>query len=322
MENSRLSASQDIEQLKQKIVAYRDTLTALKMGTSMEDYLFMKNEFDELKTQIAHLEGLTETMDEKQSMQIGGYEKQVKQFSGQLDSLNQTVEEMNQKILSVLNQFISNEDHTQANNEHAPIHGNTSVNTRKPHIKPTEEINRPSYRQLQSMAGKAIVMQKNQDQDVPATQQANHEIQLPQRHFNQQYFQSTNSHPSHIYNGLYRNSSTQTNLHFKHAVETQGIPVSVVENAKKTSSAITNASEKIATPPPKANESTTTMSASPIIDASEHTLSPTSIAGVPEATGELDPDQSNQTGSSKETMEGESKKEKHSLFFNIFRKRN
>ena len=66
----------------------------------------MKSEFDVLKTQISHIAGLTDTMDEKQHTQIEVYEEQVKQFSVQLAALNQTVEEMNQEILSISNKLI------------------------------------------------------------------------------------------------------------------------------------------------------------------------------------------------------------------------
>ncbi|MEG0471601.1 MAG: hypothetical protein RR588_04630, partial [Solibacillus sp.] len=102
MDDTKLYAIQDIERLKQKIAVYKETLTTLKKGTSIEDFLNRKEEFDGFKIQIAHLEGLTKTIDEKQSMQIEGYEEKVIQIANQIDLLNQTVEEMNQEISLLL----------------------------------------------------------------------------------------------------------------------------------------------------------------------------------------------------------------------------
>ena len=68
MEDSKLYSTQGIEKLKQQIEGYKDTLTSLKMGTSIEDYLFMKMDFDEIKTQMALLEELNETIDDKQKI--------------------------------------------------------------------------------------------------------------------------------------------------------------------------------------------------------------------------------------------------------------
>ncbi len=87
MGDSKLYSAHDIEKLKQKIATYRDTLTTLKTGNSIDDYLFMKNEFNGFKTQISHLEGVVEIMDEKQSVQIEEYEQQVKNFRFRLTPL-------------------------------------------------------------------------------------------------------------------------------------------------------------------------------------------------------------------------------------------
>lgn len=67
MEESKLYTTQEIEKLKQKIESYRGSLTSLKMGASIEDFLYMKQEFDGLKTQMAHLDSITETLDTKQN---------------------------------------------------------------------------------------------------------------------------------------------------------------------------------------------------------------------------------------------------------------
>ena len=51
MGDSKLYSAQDIEKLKQKIATYKDTLTTLKTGNSIDDYLFIKSEFNGFKTQ-------------------------------------------------------------------------------------------------------------------------------------------------------------------------------------------------------------------------------------------------------------------------------
>ena len=73
-------------------------------------YLAMKKEFDVLKTQISYIEGLTQTVDEKQHTQNEIYEEQMKQFSLQLAVLKQTVKEMNQEILSISNKISTSEE--------------------------------------------------------------------------------------------------------------------------------------------------------------------------------------------------------------------
>ena len=77
MEDSTSNTLQEIDKLKSKISSYRDTLMTLKMGTSLEDYLTMKNEFEALKSQISFIEGLTQKMDEEQHSQNEVYEEQT-----------------------------------------------------------------------------------------------------------------------------------------------------------------------------------------------------------------------------------------------------
>ncbi|MDD1501596.1 hypothetical protein PVA17_02255 [Lysinibacillus sp. CNPSo 3705] len=236
MEDSKLYSTQGIEQLKQKLEAYKDTLTSLKMGNSIEDYLFMKMDFDEIKTQMALLEELNETIDDKQkNSQIRGYEEQIKLLSAQIESLNQTIEEMNRDILKVLNKLLTIE--------------NTEVTTTPPK---TEKISnffangaqrdsiitqttnpsantskQPSYKMLQNLAGKATNTQLDGNNGTPSTRNGNQKDVPEERHFNQQYFQSINTHPSQIYNGLYRNTNTESTFHFKHATNIQEIPISI-----------------------------------------------------------------------------------------------
>ncbi|MGE7946089.1 hypothetical protein [Lysinibacillus sp. NPDC093688] len=238
MENSKLYCTQDIEKLKQKIEAYKDTLTSLKTGTSIEDYLFMKMDFDGIKTQMALLEGQTETIDDKQNSQIGGNEEQIKLLSAQIESLNQTIEEMNQEILRVLNKLLTSE------NTEAPTTTHKTENTSKFIANGAQRdliitqttsqsaitSKQPSYKMLQSLAGKAINAQLDGNNDIPSAHNGNQRNVPEERHFNQQYFQSINTHPSQIYNGLYRNTTTKSSFHFKNATNAQEIPISVYES--------------------------------------------------------------------------------------------
>jgi len=236
MENSKLYSTQDIEKMKQKIETYKDTLTSLKAGNSIEDYLFMKMDFDEIKTQMALLEELTETIDDKQkNSKISGYEEQVQFLSAQIESLNQTIEGMNREILMVLNKL-----HTIENTEALttiPKTENTSnffANSVRRDLNITQTTTQsaitskqPSYKMLQSFAGKAINTQLDGNNGIPSTRNE-HQREVPEeRHFNQQYFQSINTHPSQIYNGLFRNTTTESTFHFKHATNTQEIPISM-----------------------------------------------------------------------------------------------
>ncbi|MFT9816871.1 hypothetical protein [Lysinibacillus sp. NPDC056185] len=238
MEDSKLYSTQDIEKLKQKLDAYKDTLTSLKMETSIDDYLFMKKDFEEIKTQTALLEGQTETIDDKQNSQIRGYEEQINLLSTQIESLNQMIEKMNQEILRVLNKLLTSE------NTKAPATIPKTENTpkfmangaqRDPIMAQTTSQSanasaQPSYKMLQSLAGKATNGQLDANNGVPSTRNENQRNVPEERHFNQQYFQSINTHPSQIYNGLYKNTTTESTFHFKNATNAQEIPIRVYES--------------------------------------------------------------------------------------------
>lgn len=230
MENSKLYSNQDIERLKRNIESYKETLTSLKMGTPLEDYLNMKKEFDGLKTQIAHLEGITEILDDKQNSQIKGYEKQIKLLSMQIDSLNQTIGEMNQDIITILNKLLIDKDNEASTTSPIP-----NITLRQPKITQTTDHSaitseQPSYKMLLSLAGKATNTQLDVNNGVPSSHKEDQRNQSEERHFNQQYFQSINTHPSQIYNGLYRNTTTESTFYFKNATNLQEIPISVYES--------------------------------------------------------------------------------------------
>jgi len=245
MEDSKLYATQDIEKLKEKIENYRETLTSLKMGTSIEDYLFMKKEFDGLKTQIAHFEGQTESLDDRKNSQIKGYEEQIKLLSTQIELLNQTIEEMNQEILVILKKLLTMEVNkapapttTPSSESHSPLIANAAQ--RQPRITMAQDQStipsqQPSYRLLQNLAGRATNKQFDLNPNILSSE-TKHQKSIPEeRHFNQHYFQSVNTHPSQ---GLYRNTNTESTFHFKNAADAKQIPVSIYDPTTINSSII------------------------------------------------------------------------------------
>jgi len=341
MDDSKLYSTQDIEKLKEKIDTYRETLTTLKMGTSIEDYLYMKNEFEELKSQMTHLEGLTETIDGKQSIQIKEYEGQVKQLSIQIEALNLAIEEMNHEILAILNKLTTFENVERTDNMAMTVDESSIKNITSPSKKFLQEIvqnagqsplpsTEPTYKFLQSLAGKA----SNMNNGTPFTPTDKPAQKQEERHFNQHYFQSINTHPSQIYNGLYRNNTAEPTFHFKNAADTQGIPVSVLETNSLTAP-IANDVTLSQPPSPIAEElekvessssidlalEISTTEAPPIIEAQENIElvieeSITQIATLEEFSSQTE------DIIIQEEIEEEPKKEKNSLFFNLFRRRN
>ncbi|GED64491.1 MULTISPECIES: hypothetical protein [Lysinibacillus] len=238
MEESKLYTTQEIENLRQKIETYRESLSSLKMGSSIEDFLYMKQEFDGLKTQMAHLEGITETLDTKQNSYIKGYDDQIRLLSIQIESLNQTMEEMNQEILAVLNKLVTvegNDTTTISPSNKMPSQTSATHIPRQPRMiqtadKTTITSAQPSYRLLQNLAGKATNHQQNVNNNGASSPHNDRQTTKPEeRHFNQQYFQSINTHPSHIYNGLFRNTTVESTFHFKNATDAKEVPVSVYD---------------------------------------------------------------------------------------------
>ncbi|QOV12398.1 hypothetical protein [Viridibacillus arvi] len=238
MEDSKLYSTQDIEKWKNKIDAYKETLTSLKMGTSNDDYLFIKKDFNGIKTQMALIEGLTETIEDKQNSQIRGHEEQIKLLSTQIESLNQMNEKMNQEILRALNKLLTIENTETPTT--TPKTENTSKfisNGAQRDLIITQTTNQsvitskqPSYKMLQSLAGKATNRQLDEINGIPSAHNENQRNIPEERHFNQQYFQSTNTHPSQIYNGLYRNTTTESTFHFKNAMNAQEAPIRVYDS--------------------------------------------------------------------------------------------
>lgn len=259
MEDTKLYDSQIIERLKQKIAIYRETLTTLKRGTSIEDFLKKKEEFDGFKIQIAHLEGLSKTLNENQGMQIDGYEEKVKQIVNQLDILNKTVEEMNHEISSLLKKELKVEANEKIEINITPDKVDTSLNVVNQVSEIPEKIpqvkepllltnNQPSYMQLQKFAGLALSkmedsIEEKPDESIPTSQKP-----PERRHFNQQYFQSISTHPNHIYNGLYKNVTNTSSFHFKNESSVQKIPIYTNNPNENTQPDLTDAIENTAAP--------------------------------------------------------------------------
>lgn len=229
MEDSKLYSNQDIEKLKQSIQSYRETLTSLKVGKPVEDYLYMKKEFDDLKTQIGELKGITEETDGNQNARIKGNEELVKHVSTQIESLNQTIVEMNQEILTILNKLLADKNNKRPKATYKDTSSHNYSNSKSTSDQSTMNSKQPSYKMLQSLAGKAIKNQLDVNKGTSSSQNENQFIRSDERHFNQQYFQSFNSYPSEIYNGLYRNTTNEYTIHFKNTSNSQELPKDVYE---------------------------------------------------------------------------------------------
>lgn len=232
MEDTKLYSTQNIERLKQKIAVYRETLTTLKQGTSIEEFLNKKEEFDGFKIQMAHLEGLAKTLDEKQDLEIEGYGEKVNQIANQIDVLNKTVEE----ISSFMNKELKNEEEKRTDFTKNQSNMNTPFYMANGTLKTTEEIPQvkepllltnipPSYLQLQKLAG--LARSTKPEALIEPSSPGNPTTKRPpeERHFNHQYFQSINTHPSHMYNGLYKNIANTSSFHFKNESSIQEIPI-------------------------------------------------------------------------------------------------
>lgn len=61
MDNTKSYSTEDIEKLKQRIATYRDSLTKLKTGLSVEDLFTVKENFNASQTQVFHVENLNKT---------------------------------------------------------------------------------------------------------------------------------------------------------------------------------------------------------------------------------------------------------------------
>ncbi|WP_186673269.1 hypothetical protein [Sporosarcina sp. BP05] len=254
MGDSKLYSAQDIEKLKQKIATYKDTLTTLKTGNSVDDYLAMKIEANGFKTKVSKLEGVMELMNEKQSVQLEEYEQQIRSLSVQMDSLNQTIEGLNQDLSHVKNKLITSDNEEHIENIIAPYNAQYPANIayatqekEEDFIEETAPIssmrksNRPpSYRQLQNLIGNATNIEEDSNEVTPIVSTDIHKDYLEEQQPNKLSFPYTGIHPSQIYNGPYRNVSRATTIHLTNTTKNKAVPINVNENSDPVSSRTTN----------------------------------------------------------------------------------
>ena len=263
MGDSKSYTAHDIEKLKQKIATYKDTLTSLKTGSSIDGYLFIKNEFNGFKSKISHLEGLAEIMDEKQSVQIGEYEQQVKQFSVQINSLNKTVEELNQDISLIRNKIkndTSNDfiEHTNARidvqdsviittneEKEESFIDETNQSNDQTSISYIPQPNRPpSFMQLQSLVAKANHIEEAPSDETPIASLDFQNKYPEEQQYNNSSFPSTGINPSQLNSVRKRNDPMTSAIHLNKFVIKHVIPIRLTENSNLSLSIATGVSEE------------------------------------------------------------------------------
>lgn len=242
MTDAELYSSQDIEQLKQRIAIYRDTLLTLKTGNTTDDYHFIKNELNDFKSQVSQLEEEMKRLKDNRSIKVEEYEHLLNLFSRQLGSLNQAVEEVNHDLSIVMKKQLNDlpekvdesiivQDSVAAENQ---MHERISIEEKKqkteqiplPSNRPSSRL--PSFKQLQSLAGKPRF-----GQDVPShtthvenIPMQNNDVELQTIH--NYRFPVAGNHPNHIYNGLYRKVNKTSTVHVTNVAKKQ--EVSIIED--------------------------------------------------------------------------------------------
>ena len=201
MGSDKVYTTAEIEKVEQEVIAHKNLLNTLKLDTSVEDYMVIKNEFEELKTQIAHVESVEDAVGQKSYEQIEQHDNEGEQVSLQLASLNRMVEE----VLATLNKVVIGETKKeQAKEITAPRI--TPHNEAKQHEQQVyNSASQLTYHQLRNLVGQSVDYPQNKE-PITFTQHMKTQLTLQQqRHFNPRYFQSTHAQPSNIYNGLYKN---------------------------------------------------------------------------------------------------------------------
>lgn len=203
MESAKVYTPAEIEKIEQEVVAYQNLLTTLKLGASLEDYLSIKDEFEELKKQMEHVESVEDVINQSPPEQIEPQHNEVQQVSVQLASLNRMVEE----VLATLNKVVTGEVKKEQVEEAPAPHTILPINEAKQHEQQVNQsINEPTYHQLRKLAGQSSDYQKMKELPTLIEHTKNQlTTQQQQRHFNVRYFQSTQTQPSNMYNGLYKN---------------------------------------------------------------------------------------------------------------------
>ena len=231
MDDYKEYSVQDLEMLKQKIATYREGLSTLKMANSVGDF---------------HL------MEEKQNMQREEYEKQIKKHSEQLESFNQTVEELNKELSLILNALKNDVINNEIDNIQDQVEGNErtsieEIDQTKNHvsISSIQQPNlSPSYKQLQSLAGRAISPQGIPNDTATTTTTDLQEIHPQELFFNKQSSAPTGIPPNQLYNGLYRNISMKATIQSEYNARKKVIPLNINEIANSTFSSPADTAEE------------------------------------------------------------------------------
>lgn len=203
MESAKVYTPAEIEKIEQEVAAYQNLLTTLKLGASLEDYLSIKDEFEELKKQMEHVESVEDIINQSPPEQIEPQHNEVQQVSVQLASLNKMVEE----VLATLNKVVIGEVKKEQAEEVPVPRIIPPIHEAKQHEQQVNHsISQPTYRQLRNLAGQSSDYQKIKELPTLIQHTKNQlTSQQQQRHFNVRYFQSTQTQPSNMYNGLYKN---------------------------------------------------------------------------------------------------------------------
>ena len=243
MDDSKEYSVQDMEILKQKIATYREGLTTLKMADSVVDF---------------------NLMEEKQNMQREEYEKQIKKHSEQIESFNQTVEELNKELSLILSELKSDVPSNHIDDNQVPVDLESTLNTANQFegnesniikeiaqtkgpaaISSIQQSNLPpSYKQLQSLAGRAISPQGIPNNTAPTSTTDLQEIHPQELFFNKQSAGPTGIPPNQLYNGLYRNISMKTTIQSEYNARKQVVPLKVNSIAEITPLTTADAPEK------------------------------------------------------------------------------
>lgn len=249
MKDMKLYSTQDMESLKEKINVYKTAYTKLKEGITVEEILKKQDQLNSLKMQLSQLAELTSSVEEKQETKIEEHEEQVQKISMQIHLLNQTFEEMNRELSSFIQKEnpMTTEKKTDSYKDHShPINTTTTANPEENLPTINEGFGSPnvapSYKQLQKFAGPALIPFKENFPDMPVPSDAKQILPHEGRHFNQHYFQSISTHPSEIYNGLYKNIAKTASFHFKNETSVQEIPIQPYANPESKSKVVINES--------------------------------------------------------------------------------
>lgn len=210
MESYKSYTAAEIENLKKKVVAYKNLLTTLKVGASLEDYLFIKGEFEELKGKMADISLLKDEGTKEHTNDVEEHE--VKQVSNQLNSLNEMVEE----VLTALNKITVEERKKGEvmDNKTTSEFKNVNRTITEPKMNGKRVITQPSYNQLRNLAGQVIYRNNNEEEIKHEENDEKTSLHVELQHpvFNKQYFQTINN----------RQQNAKTNSHMKPPNNLQG----------------------------------------------------------------------------------------------------